>query len=193
MKKALYADPELKKLVDEWYEKGRQSEIRKAADHVFNGGGYEFLEGMEKMASFAGQDMPTVLFAHVQTSILFFRADSVEEVAKKLGPLKDKVVLPTPKKVLVKMVLLRYNKIKKELKDQEKWGDKLPEPLIFGPIRSREELLDFQKKVVCLLGHQYRSDRIEEAINEILGRETIDDEILSAAWDATVCREVMDA
>ena len=81
----------------------------------------EWIEGMRMMASWTEEEhCPRIFWTETPSTLFIFRAASEEEILAKFAAVKDKKRMPTPDKVLGKMVLLRLQKLRCAVDDTNK-------------------------------------------------------------------------
>jgi len=108
---------------------------------------------------------------------------------------KEYRVNPTPEKVMVKMVFLRLNRLRKEINTYNDWcknyGGRSAHQIIKYPtIRSNADLVAYQSKISTI--NTYSIHRVQAVVSELIARIEITDTAYNEAWNLFEVQGVME-
>lgn len=211
----VWASPDLYDAVVAANDRCKREDVKGCADRTALGptNAEDVVKWMSLAMELVGSKEPIVLGASGNT-IFFFKAPE-QEAVKKLAALPDAVRVLTPKKVIVKMLVLRMKALQNAVRDENErranaraedakqaglkpgdpghWANHTPrgKPDVTCP--EMDSVKACRDAADALEGLCYDARKPARAMREVLDKENLDDETLAEAWNLTLVRNVLEA
>jgi hypothetical protein len=184
---------ELNQIVEVKLKAGLRDQLKRfATEFIKDRDPYSVMKGMQAAAEYVEKGQDLIIVKVNQGVLIFSLLDRTEAQWVEDAQNLSKKNLPTPRKVLIRMVMARMEKIRDQynnyIKEVIKRSGRTPPQ--FPEFDSRQSVEDCKAMIDSSgMGRHFKTE-FAELQEDLLQRSGADDELVKEAWDLLIARKI---